>query len=603
MNFLEKLPKYTIYIIPLIIFAIFFQLFQFDLSYLDLQKFQKSKDILTVFTKIHNESGSYYPLTIISFYINEYLGGENFASYILFNLIIHSTASIAFYYLLLKFDFNRILSFFAVLIFAIHPFLINNLLFLSERSFLLTTMFGLIYLNFYIDYLKKSKFYELIIAGIFLFSALLSDVSAFAFFGISVVYTIFYGQQNLKENFNQILIVLISTIILWVILYQGAAPHSEIIANAEGSGIQQNINFSNYYIIPQTLAIFLLPFEFLPVKSNIYTIIGIILLSAAAIIALFDKRRNYKLTLFCLSAFFVLMILTIFGGMQNHSNYYDFSAGIEYITSIAAILLISSIFQTFTIDYTSKYILFLPLLLIFYSASTLIKAGNFRTKKTFYTTAFENNSRNNYLGSKIIQLSIDENKIDQAEKIAVKYKNTEASGAMFSLLGNYFYSKKQFDKAETYFENASQKSDDNSVIKMLAGALYAQHKFDKAAEILSTVYKDSVNFPEAKWNLFNIYLETKEFTKATDFGVLNFTNENDIIRSLEIVDMWAKRFYTEKDNAAVVKAMKTGLAIDPENAVIINYLYDTYNKIGMKEKAAEYEKKLKEIYEKQVGNK
>jgi protein O-mannosyl-transferase len=137
----------------------------------------------------HNYVCNYIPITILSYAIDYNIGELDPAVYTITNLLIHILNSICvflFVLLLLKSlkngdEFKKdsskpiIIASITSTLFAVHPFNVESVAWISERKNLLFTFFFLLSLICYINYLRKEKKHLFYYLSIFLF--LLSSLS------------------------------------------------------------------------------------------------------------------------------------------------------------------------------------------------------------------------------------------------------------------------------------------------------------------------------------------------------------------------------------------------------------------------------------------
>lgn len=106
---------------------------------------------------------NYHPLTIVSMMINSSISGaDNPKAFIVTNFIIHLLNTLMVFWLLMLLTKRRLMaSFFAALLFAIHPMRVESVTWISERKDVLYGFFfiaGCISYIYYLDTEKKNKY-------------------------------------------------------------------------------------------------------------------------------------------------------------------------------------------------------------------------------------------------------------------------------------------------------------------------------------------------------------------------------------------------------------------------------------------------------------
>jgi protein O-mannosyl-transferase len=175
--------KYSIYIILLVIAALYIPVFKNALTnwddegyilknhYLRSLSFENIKNIFTVFFE-----GNYHPLTLLSLAIDFQISGLHPWAYQLTNLLLH-LFNILFVYLVIKklleynnqeWHFFRYIPIITAILFGIHTFQVESVAWVSERKNVLYAFFFLASLYMYLKYLEKSSF-KYLLFSIFLF--------------------------------------------------------------------------------------------------------------------------------------------------------------------------------------------------------------------------------------------------------------------------------------------------------------------------------------------------------------------------------------------------------------------------------------------------
>lgn len=99
--------------------------------------------------------GDYFPLTLMSYWVDYQLFGLNAQAQHLENLVLHVGAVILLYRILRSFTQNDALSFLISLIFAVHPLQMESVMWLSERKSLLAAVFMFLSLGAYLKNLRQ----------------------------------------------------------------------------------------------------------------------------------------------------------------------------------------------------------------------------------------------------------------------------------------------------------------------------------------------------------------------------------------------------------------------------------------------------------------
>jgi tetratricopeptide (TPR) repeat protein len=148
---------------------------------------------------------NYHPLTIVSMMINSSISGaENPKAFIVTNFIIHLLNTLMVFWLLMLLTKRRLMaSFFAALLFAIHPMRVESVTWISERKDVLYGFFfiaGCISYLYYLDTEKKNKY--LIISLVLFVLSCLSKAQAVV---LPIVFLLFDYWRDRKIDTKAIL--------------------------------------------------------------------------------------------------------------------------------------------------------------------------------------------------------------------------------------------------------------------------------------------------------------------------------------------------------------------------------------------------------------
>ncbi len=120
----------------------------------------------------------YAPLTFISYGIDHYLFGPDPFFFKLTNLVLHLVNISLLFFLSLRLFRKTMPAAFLALLFAIHPMNVDTVSWISARSNLLSALFYLLALLFYLNYLKEKKTGWLVMVALSFILSLLSKSAA-----------------------------------------------------------------------------------------------------------------------------------------------------------------------------------------------------------------------------------------------------------------------------------------------------------------------------------------------------------------------------------------------------------------------------------------
>lgn len=122
---------------------------------------------------------NYHPLTTLMYSIEYSLVGENAWLYHLNNIILHLVNIVLVYKLmLLLFKGKQMQSLFVAALFAMHPMHVESVAWVSERKDVLYTMFYLLSLLYYVNYIRSKQMRDLLMTGLFFVLSCMSKSAA-----------------------------------------------------------------------------------------------------------------------------------------------------------------------------------------------------------------------------------------------------------------------------------------------------------------------------------------------------------------------------------------------------------------------------------------
>lgn len=161
-------------------------------------------------------SSDYYrPLLIFTFAVNYLLGGYHPIGYHIFNILLHSFVGVLVFYVLFKYVFKKYRpSFLVSIIFAIHPMQSENVAYISGRGDLLSSIFMLASLIFWIKSLD-GRFKCIFFSCLSLVLALLSRENAIVLpFLLIVFYMSFLTKESFLTSFRRVLLKVLPHILI-----------------------------------------------------------------------------------------------------------------------------------------------------------------------------------------------------------------------------------------------------------------------------------------------------------------------------------------------------------------------------------------------------
>lgn len=324
MNSIIFKPRNTILILLIFSLGIYYKTINGEIFSLD-DKWMVSyynNNTLTIKQFFFSERIEHYyrPVVLSSFLIDHYIWMDHESGFHLTNVILHSINAILVYVLAVSlqpsaFSYRYLISFFAALLFAIHPINTEAVNFISGRTDILAAFFVLIslFLFLYYKHLAFSiqhsifRYIVLILSVSSYFLAILSKEVALTFPFIVMVYEYFLGsfqplnRERMKSAFRGLIIFTFPTAIYFylrsIALSAGdiSVGRTISIANKISPNFFLDITASVGFYLKKLIYPFPLNFAIVEINRELYFSIGTICLILLLISAIRHKLSAFNL--------------------------------------------------------------------------------------------------------------------------------------------------------------------------------------------------------------------------------------------------------------------------------------------------------------------
>lgn len=467
---------------------VYFKLFSANfISWDDADVLLTNKDVhrfdLKAFFSKHYV-GNYAPITMISFAIDWFLFKGSAVLQHAVNLVFHFVNAVLVYKLaeiLLK---DRWKAFFVCIVFCFHPTQIETIAWVAAKNNLVSTLFFLLALIYYIKYSKEHKLKFYVYSFILFIVSTLSKPSAVSFPICLFAIDYFLGQPiTLKSIRIKIPFFIVSIIIGIITIY--TRTEDKFITSDHLYTLIERIGFAGYALGFYVYK-FLLPFNLsvvyaYPQEKMLPIIVGYILivLLGSYLYFLFKKKQYLKIgaILFIISNLMLVLQFIPFGEVITADRY-------MYIPLIGFAFLVLFLF-----NFSDKHIRFVSLgLIILYGTLTFFRCSVWKDSITLYS--------------------------DIVKKYPNSFLALNSLGAEYMLNNNpekaYLYLNKAIAVSPQYYKGYYNR-----------GLLNAQNnKYENAISDLSK----AINYHKLKNNIKayvargNVYYKIKDFPKAIGDG-------------------------------------------------------------------------------------
>lgn len=267
---------------------------------------------------INYRFGHYFPLTLVSYGLQNNLHGLNGGYFHILNVALHLINIALVFTLIKRLDFSSIKAFFAAGLFACNPIQVESVAWVGTRGGILSTLFVLLGFIYYIKYLKSNKLNLILSVYCFFILAVFSKSSATVFPIFLFLFDYFFKRKLswglLIEKVPALFISLIIAIIA-------------LIAASELGTVSKGLEVINWadqiWVIGYSISFYLLRpiwpvhlanmhfdtyvlYKTIPLNYILWSIIFIV-----SVVVLFFVSKNKRLFFFSLGFFLTNIFLII----------------------------------------------------------------------------------------------------------------------------------------------------------------------------------------------------------------------------------------------------------------------------------------------------
>jgi protein O-mannosyl-transferase len=359
------------------------------------------------------DSDYYRPIVNLSFLLDATIGGQDPFYYRLTNLFLHAIFLMIFLRLLRSLGIDKKLALLATVIMAVHPLVLNSVVWIVGRNDIIYSIFGAGSLLFFIRYIKTKTQQNLFVHIILYFLSVFSKETALV---MPVIFIATYWLLTKEKlDFNKLIFPIFAWITVIVIFFL-IRSNADLGDAVYGSGL--DVFIYNIGMIPEILAKFFMPWEtsVLPTYSGILPWIGLIAILALVGINYTRTKQLRNVSWLGLIIFLVLLFPAMFVQLLNFNNWNDYLECRAYLPIAGLIIFLMFILQSFGLNLKNKAILVVSILL----AISLVflnhaKAPMYSNEVEYYEEAVEQDDSRALFNSILANIYQSEGKTEEAE--------------------------------------------------------------------------------------------------------------------------------------------------------------------------------------------
>ena len=537
----EYIKKYDILIFIVLIFLLYFSTLFYDFIYDDLLLLLQNNylngryhiNFIDFFKPNFVMEAIYTPLTFMVQWLIIKLFGSNSFAFHFINIIFYILSSIALFYLLKKIISNYYISFFAVILYILHPCHIENVAWAAAMGYTIASIFFFLSFIYFISAYDEDKKLNYVFSVVFYILAILSQPVAVVLPALLLAWAWCYRKQDFLKIFKlslfHFLFCVIYLILFKIVFNARFGTITRFLYNADYTDVFHMSFLNRLAVLGKYLFLSFFPFNLVPIYPlplNIYCILTICFIFFLIYIFFYNKSSN----ILFFSLWFVISIVPyacIFFYSLPMANRY------LLLSSISSCVLLSYlsffIFEKFKERHLIKYLSFIIFSCIYF-LSFFFYVQVWKNEDIFWAYAYKTNPS-------------------------------------FTITYNYslnLINKREFLKALKISEFMIYKHSKNSVFsnnpefyEVKVKCLMSMNKIDQAIETLNVAIKKVPDFYRWDFYLFDVYFYLTDFDKLNNvFDKIDkldkkifLRNDSDLLEQLKMMF-----YYTNADTVNYIKS-------------------------------------------------
>lgn len=539
------------------------------------------------FAKSYMHNSYYRPLVKISFMLNAQMSGKNPLSYHITNLIFHLIAVSLVFYLFSLIGYNKIFSFFAGIIYSVHPLFTNAVAWIVGRNDLLFSIFILLAFIFLIKFKLNRKKINIIFHSLFFLFALFTKETAVVAPLLFISYLTIIKKEKIYDKQSILyLIIWLIPIIIWYI----SRANADLSEPVYKSGF--DIFIFNLRMIPEFVSKFFFPAKLsvLPTYNMFNTVLGIVIIILLSIIYFKSNTKRNSYILFGSLWFLILILPGMFITLKNSHIWNEYLECRVYLASLGLIIITAELIPKVFIKEKSKiFLLILVILSIILSVMTHKESRNYSNPLEFYKSAIsDDDSRANfhYILGQLYHNNMykaTKNKLyldSAAEQINYAIKLRPNHALYYQSLGAVYSNNKKYALSVRALKKAiALDSTVNDSYNGLAMCYYYLGKEREAIGVWRKAIGKWNTDQDIMYNLADVYFKTGILDSAYYFSNTALEKDNSEKNKYEFYYMynkWAGFYVQNKQYDKALEVFGNAIGISPQRATTYENLMNYY---------------------------
>ena len=498
------------------------------------------------------------------------------------NVIYHLGSCLVLYKMLEKLGFEKSFALLTTLFFTAHPLLTQAVAWVPGRNDSMIALMLIGSFNFFLNYIEKKKFLDLIFHWFFFAMALFTKETSAFFPFLCIVYVLLF--KVVSDYVKPGMVLGLGYAIIGLVWFAVRAEALEL-ANKNGQRFTSIIYgdswIGNLPVLAEQVGKMLVPIN----QSNFakftdlstYLGLGVIALFILITLLLKDKI-NWKMVTFTQVMFFMFFIPTIIFIFAD-SGRYDYLEHRIYVPFIAIIILmnawIKAFFEYEKFQNFKKYFQYgLGTIVLLFTGLTIAYSLHFKNPENFWKRAIVGAPASSQVYRGMGKVYYDMGELPKAEISFMKAVSlNRAEVNTVSDLGKAYENKKEFDAAERCYRKTLEIDSNEVFLTDLARIYEKKGKADEAEKWYIKAIKRNPNMWQAKFGLGVLSYQKGNIAACEqnwlDVVKLN-PGYNDTYINLAVLYYYTQRYAKAIEYIDLLKAK----GVDPEkmNPGLVNSL-------------------------------
>ena len=452
----------------------------------------------------------YRPLFSDSMILNYQLSGLDILSYHAVNILLHMTAVLMVYKLLMRVQIKELTAFTLALVFAVHPVLSQAVAWIPGRNDTMLAVFVLGFLIYAIDYSNNGKIKDLSISAFFLLFAFFTKETAVFAPPVAFILLVLVLGKRWQDKRNLLLYAKwIGCYAVWFTARSLATTSSSGIASKQG--LDETLH--RLPVIIQYLGKIFFPFNLsvFPTQQDTPYYYGFFAIAVLIAIIALNKQRNLKIVLGSLGIFLLFLMPALL--VPDKLNQQTFEHRL-YLPMIGILLLLP---QTvlFNNKLTNRQLFTFGLAICgVLAAINVYHQQSFASPRAFWTQATET-SPNSAYANMMLAARLDKDEVARSEELFRKaYQLNPNEKYLNFYMGDMLQKHDSVAASEKYLLAEKKNSDYYQCDFLLARVDMERKDFSGAINYLVTYLKRDSKNTMANNNLLLLYIQTQQPDKA-----------------------------------------------------------------------------------------